>query len=96
MATYTRERRDSVLSVEDTQILPVLVPTISSTTLVEDFPSIVDPSTEISFDNERLQQQPKPTITESLASLITSFYQNVHRKIFKNSKYHQRPQSDTA
>jgi hypothetical protein len=85
--TQFRTRTDSTLSVIDIKTIPLLALTVSSTTLVENFPTIVEPSVAIIFEDEH--SEPRHNIAETIASKIASLYRAAHRKIFKNSIYHQ-------
>jgi hypothetical protein len=85
--TQTRTSTDSTLSVIDIELIPLLSLTVSSTTtLVEDFPTIVDPSIAIEFEDEH--SEPRHNIAETIVAKVASIYRAAHRKIFKNLIHH--------
>ena len=73
------------------ETVPLLTPTTPSTTLVEDFPALVDPSAEIDFDDElHAGAEAKLSIAEKLTTKVASLYRDAHRTIFPNSIYKRR------
>jgi hypothetical protein len=92
----TRIRTDSTLSEVNTETLPLLTSTTSTSTLVENFPGLVDASIDIDFDDEHADAQSKLSIAEKITSKVNSLYRAAHRKISKDSIYNQKLYCDTA